>query len=179
MSEEQQVPDPQVNAFAPAFLERLQELADVGTAQETEFSGPWKIVATADGYALLRVYEEIREGQQPEALFADLPSALCFFAVLPSVGRPPLLAVDSARKAGWHSLSRDGAPAGRLRAFNDGFVQAAHVADCLARAPLSLAALLLASGPQSIREVGRILKRVLKPADGETSWLAAEEFPPK
>jgi hypothetical protein len=174
---EQQVPE--VNAFAPAFLERLEELDDVGTAQETEFSGPWKIVATEEGYALLRVYEEVREGQQPAALFADLPSALCFFAVLPSVGHSPRIELDSVRNAGWHSLSRDGSPVGRLRAFNDGFVQAAHVADCLARAPLGLAALLLASGPQSIREVGRILKRVLKPADAGTSWLAAEEFPPR
>jgi hypothetical protein len=137
MSEEQQIPDPQVNAFSPAFLERLQEIDDVGTAQETEFSGPWKIVATEGGYALLRVYEEIREGRQPEALFADLPSALCFFAVLPSVGRSPRIELDSSRSAGWHGLSRAGSP------------------------------------------VGRILKRVLKPADARASWLSAEEFPPR
>jgi hypothetical protein len=179
MSEERLVPEAQVNAFDPAFLELLKALDDVGTAQESEFSGPWKLIAAEGGYALLRVYEEIGTGQPPEAVFKDLPSALSFFAVLPSVGRPPLVVMDSSRREDGYRLSRDGSPVGQLRVFNEGFVHAAHVADCLTRSPLCLASLLLASGPQAMREVGRVLSRVLTPAGAGSSWLTVDEFPPR
>ena len=178
MNEERLVPDPRDNAFDPAFLELLKGLDDVGEAQESELSGPWKIVSTEGGYALLRVYEEIGEGD-PEAVFRDLPSALCFYAVLPAVGRPPLVVMESDRREAGFSLRSDGSTVGHLRVFNEDFVQAAHVAGCLTRAPLGLAALLLAAGPQSIREVGRIVQRALKPAAEGASWLTAAEFPPR
>jgi hypothetical protein len=167
-----------VNAFDPAFLELLQTLEDVDTAEEAEFSGPWKLVAAEGGYALLREYDEAEAGPVPEGVFKDLPSALFFYAVLPSVGRSPLVSLDSSRRDGYE-VSRDGAPVGRLRIFHEGFVHAAHVADCLTRSPLSLAALLLAAGPQALREVGRILSRVLTPASTGNSWLTTDEFPPR
>lgn len=179
MTEERLVPGAQVNAFDPVFLDLLKALDDVDTAQEAELSGPWKLVSTEGGYALLRVYEEIATGQPPEAVFKDLPNALFFFSVLPSVGRPPLVVMDSSRRDGGYRLCRDGAPVGQLRVFHEGFVHAAHVADCLTRSPLCLASLLLASGPQAMREVGRILSRVLPPAGAGNSWLTADEFPPR
>jgi len=179
MTDERQDPERQVNAFSPAFLALLEELDEVETALEAELAGPWKIVATDNGYELLRVYEETGDGHQPEAVFKDLPSALRFFAVLPAVGRPPLVVMDNSRREGWFVLTSEGFPVGGLRVFNESFVHAAHVAGCLTRAPLSLAALLLASGPQAIREVGRILRRLLKPAEAGESWLALAEFPPR
>jgi len=178
MNEERSVPDPRDNAFDPAFLELLKGLDDVGEAQESELSGPWKLVSTERGYALLRVYEEIGEGH-PEAVFKDLPSALCFYAVLPAVGRPPLIVLEGDRRDEGFGLRCDGSTVGHLRVFNEDFVRAAHVAGCLTRAPLGLAALLLAAGPQSIREVGRIVRRALKPAAEGASWLSATEFPPR
>ena len=80
---------------------------------------------------------------------------------------------------GWYTVRSEGQAAGRLRVFNDRFVQAAHVAESLARSPLSLAALLVSSGPLAIREVGRILERLLRPSPSGTSWLTSSEFPPR
>jgi hypothetical protein len=179
MDDERQATGRQDNAFAPAFLTLLDELDDVATAAEAEMAGPWKITATDGGYALLRVYDDVRDGRQPEAIFNDLPTALRFLAVLPSVGRPPLIEMESSLREGWHVLKSEGFPVGGLRIFNESFVHAGHVASCLTRAPLSLAALLLASGPQAIREVGRILTRVLTPAEVGRAWLALAEFPPR
>jgi len=179
MTDARQDSERQANAFSPAFLALLEELDEVETALEAELAGPWKIVANESGYALLRVYEAIGDGQQPEAVFKELPSALRFYAVLPAVGRPPLVVMDSSRQEGWYVLTSEGLPLGGLRVFNESFVHAAHVAGCLSRAPLSLTALLLASGPQAIREVGRILKRLLKAADAGKPGLSFAEFPPR
>ena len=179
MADDQQHSERQVNAFSPAFLALLEDLDEVEMALGTELAGPWKVVATESGYALLRVYEAVSDGDQPQAIFKDLPRALRFFAVLPAIGRPPLIVMDSSPQDGWYVLTSEGLPVGGLRLFDESFVYAAHVAGCLTRAPLSLAALLLASGPQAIREVGRILRRLLKPGDGGKSWLDLEEFPPR
>jgi hypothetical protein len=178
MTDERQDSEPQTNAFSPVFLDLLEQLDEVETAHGAELAGPWKVVATETGYALLRVYEAITDGDQPEAVFSDLPSALLFFAVLPSLGRPPLVVMDSSPRDGWYTLTSEGLAVGGLRLFDESFVQAAHVAGCLTRAPLSLAALLLASGPQAILEVGRILRRLLKPGTDGKSWLSLAEFPP-
>jgi hypothetical protein len=157
----------------------LEGLEEGVTAQEAELSGPWKIVATESGFALLRTYEEIDAGHRPEGELDDFPTALRFLAVLPAVARPPLLEVDGEPAGGWYTVRSEGRSVGRLRVFHDRFVQAAHVAESLARSPLSLAALLLSAGPQAIREAGRILEKILTSSRSETSWLPPSEFPPR
>jgi hypothetical protein len=163
MSDDPQSRAGQANAFRPEVLKILERLDEVATAQEAELSGPWKVVATAAGFALVRVYEEAGSGDRPEAELADFPAALRFFSVLPSVARAPLVEVDREPSDGWYAVRSEGHAAGRLRVFNDRFVQAAHVAESLARSPLSLAALLVSSGPLAIREVGRILRLRARP----------------
>jgi hypothetical protein len=179
MSDNPQSREGQDSAFRPAFLEILAKLDEVATAQEAELSGPWKIVATEAGFALVRVYEKVGDGDRPEAELVDFPSALRFFSVLPSVARAPLVEVDREPSEGWYTVRSEGQAAGRLRVFNDRFVQAAHVAESLARSPLSLAALLVSSGPLAIREVGRILERLLRPSPSGASCLTSSEFPPR
>ena len=135
-------------------------------------------MATETGFALLRVYEDVGAGR-PEGELDDFPTALRFLAVLPSVARPPLLTVDGEPADGWYPVHSEGQPIGRLRVYHDRFVQAAHVAESLSRSPLSLAALLLSAGPLAIREVGRILEKILTSSRSETSWLPPSEFPPR
>jgi hypothetical protein len=179
MSDDPQAREAQASVFRSEVLEVLAMLDEVATAQEAELSGPWKVVATPAGFALVRVYEEAADGDRPEAELADFPSALRFFSVLPSVARAPLVEVDREPSDGWYAVRSEGQAAGRLRVFNERFVQAAHVAESLARSPLSLAALLVSSGPLAIREVGRILERLLRPSPSGPSWLASSEFPPR
>jgi hypothetical protein len=179
MSEGPLVPESLRTVFTPGFLEVLEGLDDGAAAQEAELSGPWKIVATATGFALLRVYEDVEAGHRPEGELADFPTALRFLAVLPSVARPPLVEVDAEPAGGWYTVHSEGHPVGRLRVFHDRFVHAAHVAESLSRSPLSLAALLLSAGPLAIREVGRILDKILPSSRPETSWLPPSEFPPR
>ena len=148
------------------------------TAEEAEYAGPWKLAGREDGVALTRLYEEAGGDRPPEGLFADLATALRFYAVLPAVSRPPLIEIDSESAAGWYAVRSEGAPVGKLRVFHDRFADAAHVAEAITRSPLSLAALLLAAGPQAIREVGRILQRLSRSAFADLSGLGAE-FPPR
>jgi hypothetical protein len=166
------------NVFTPGFLKVLEGLDDGVTAQEAELSGPWKIVARDGGFALLRTYEDVEAGHRPEGELDDFPTALRFLAVLPSVARPPLLEIDREPAGGWYTVHSEGQPIGRLRVYHDRFVQAAHVADSLSRSPLSLAALLLSAGPLAIREVGRILEKILT-SRSETDWVPPSEFPPR
>jgi hypothetical protein len=167
------------NAFTPVFLDGLEGLDEAATAHEAEMAGPWKVVATESGFALLRVYEKVADGGRPEGELADFPTALRFLAVLPSASRAPLMQLAGEPSEGWYAVRSEGHPVGRLRVFDDRLVQAAHVAECLARSPLSLAALLLSSGPLAIREVGRILDRLLRSAPTEAAWSDLSEFPPR
>jgi hypothetical protein len=180
MSDNEKAPDGEISAFSPAFLDLLEGLDDVGTAEEAELAGPWKIVATDGRFALTRAYDDPRADLRPEGVFTDLPTALRFFAVVPAVGRPAVIEVDSSRgSAGWHAVRSEGSTVGQLRVFHDRFAHAAHVADMVTRSPLSLAALLVASGPQAIREVGRILQNLSRAGDAGRSWLDLAEFPPR
>jgi len=179
MSEGPQVPESLRSVFTPGFLEELEGLEEGATAQEAELSGPWKIVTTQTGFALLRTYEDVEDGHRPEGELDDFPTALRFLAVLPSVARSPLLEIDAEPAGGWYAVHSEGHPVGRLRVFHDRFIQAAHVAESLSRSPLSLAALLLSSGPLAIREVGRILAKALPSSRSETEWLPPAEFPPR
>ena len=165
------------NAFDPAFLDVLEQLSEVETGAEVEFGGPWKIEATADGYALLRVWETAGAGEAPEALLASFHDALRFFAVLPALGRDPRISMAQDEDSAGFALRGPGGPVGFLRLFNDELMQAVHVADCLTRSPLALSALLIAAGPQAIQEVGRILRRVAASQEDGRGVLGLELRP--
>jgi hypothetical protein len=147
------------NAFDRDFLELLDELDEMDAGSDAEFGGPWRIAATEEGYALLRAWENASRGDEPEALLTSFQDALRFFAVLPSLGKDPRVRVTFDRQPDGFPLQAERKCVGRLRLFNDELLQAFHVADCVTRSPLALSALLLAAGPQALREVGRILRR--------------------
>jgi hypothetical protein len=147
------------NAFDREFLDLLEELDETDAGSDTEYGGPWKIETAEEGYALLRAWEGAGRGDAPEAHLATFHDALRFFAVLPSLARDPRVRMAPDRQPDGFMLQDERGRVGRMRLFNDELLQAFHVADCVTRSPLALSALLLAAGPQALREVGRILRR--------------------
>ncbi len=83
------------------------------------------------------------------------------------LAREPRMWLGTDRQPDGFALEDERGSVGRMRLYNDELLQAFHVADCVTRSPLALSALLLAAGPQALREVGRILRRAAAgPVDG-------------
>ncbi len=155
------------NAFDREFLDLLEDLDETDAGSDAEYAGPWRIEAAEEGYAVLRAWEGADQGDAPEAFLASFQDALRFFAVLPSLGKDRRIRLAPDREPDGFALQGERGRVGQLRLFNDELLQAFHVADCVTRSPLSLSALLLAAGPQALREVGRILRRATAgPASG-------------
>jgi len=153
------------NAFDREFLDLLEDLDETDAGSDAEYAGPWRIEAAQEGYAVLRAWEEADRGDAPEALLASFHDALRVFAV--PLGKDRRVRLASDREPDGFALQGEGGRVGQLRLFNDELLQAFHVADCVTRSPLALSALLLAAGPQALREVGRILRRsTTGPASG-------------
>lgn len=174
MSDESRPDGAARNAFDRDFLELLDGMDEMETGSDAELGGPWRIEATKEGYALLRAWEDAGRGDAPEALLTSFQDALRFFAVLPSLGKDPRVRMAFDRQPDGFALQETGGRIGWLRLFNDELLQAFHVADCATRSPLALSALLLAAGPQALREVGRILRRATADPGEKTGVLGLE-----
>lgn len=86
------------NAFAPGFLEQLQEVEEPPTASEAELAGPWKREAVPGhpgAVAVLRVWESLGEGDVPELVFVHEEGAALGAVVLPLIEREPLVHLGS------------------------------------------------------------------------------------
>ncbi|HYN20726.1 MAG TPA: hypothetical protein VE078_07190 [Thermoanaerobaculia bacterium] len=149
------------NAFAPEYLDRLREQNETETAAETEAAGPWELRRQEDAWPLFRAWEGFEHGDSPEAVFQLREAGLLFFAVRPAAGREPLFRPLEPETAEGFAIESGGQVVGHLRFFDEAWLRAAHVAACLARSPVALAALLEAGGPQLQEQVGRILGRDL------------------
>lgn len=147
------------NAFSREYLERLQEGNETLGSGESEAAGPWELRHQEGVYPLFRSWEGFEHGDSPEAVFQLREAGLLFYAVRPAAGRDPLFrSLEPATERGFAVVS-NGEVVGHLRFFNPDWLHAAHVAACLARSPLAMAALLQAGGPDFQEQVGRILGR--------------------
>lgn len=149
------------NAFTPEYLSRLREQNETAAAMETEAAGPWELRRQDGAYPLFRLWEGVEHGDSPEAVFQLREAGLLFFAVRPAAGREPLFRPLAAEAPEGFPIESGGQVVGHLRFFDEEWLRAAHVAACLARSPIALAALLEAGGPQLQEQVGRILGRNL------------------
>jgi hypothetical protein len=153
------------NAFRSLFLSSLTERDGPITAGEAEFSGPWRVEPQGGRYAVLKGWEESAAGDTPFATMQHPETAAILSAILPAFGREPLfyLDPDGNSETGFRILASFGEQGqrevGRLSKYETGVVEALHVAEYLARNPLALATVLLASGPWAVLEIGRILFR--------------------
>lgn len=151
------------NAFAHLFLRRMAERDEPPTAGEADVQGPWRVVAAPGrGYAVIRVGEDLAEGDRPTAVFRDRSAALLAAAVLPATGREAAYRLGYEAEPQGYPLWADGEVAGHLQLFDETLTQALHVVDRIARSPLSLAALLEAAGGLALERAGRILVRQTK-----------------
>ncbi|HVR97381.1 MAG TPA: hypothetical protein VMW27_12250 [Thermoanaerobaculia bacterium] len=147
------------NAFDPQYLRRIREEDDSPVAMEGELAGPWSLRPGGSAFALFRLWEGFEHRDLPEGVFANREVGLTFLAVATAVGREPLFRIPLEPGPDGYAIDGEGVNVGHLRLFNSEWVQAAHYAACLARSPLSLAALLEAAGPQVQEMVGQILSR--------------------
>ncbi|HET9229122.1 MAG TPA: hypothetical protein VFR31_20760 [Thermoanaerobaculia bacterium] len=147
------------NAFSLEYLEQLREGSETFGSGEGEATGPWELRHEEGVYPLFRSWEGFEHGDSPEAVFRVREAGLLFFAVRSAAGRDPLFRpLEPAGEQGF-AVESGGEVVGHLRFFNPDWLHAAHVAACLARSPLAVAALLEAGGPDFQEQVGRILGR--------------------
>lgn len=147
------------NAFSPEYLEQLREGGETLGSGEGEGAGPWELRNEKGVYPLFRSWEGFEHGDSPEAVFRLRETGLLFFAVRSAVGRDRLFRpLEPVGEQGF-AVESGGEVVGHLRFFNQDWLHAAHVAGCLARSPLAVAALLEAGGPDFQEQVGRILGR--------------------
>ena len=149
------------NAFSPEYLDRLRERSEPPASGESEGAGPWELRHREGVYPLFRAWEGYEHGDVPEAVFEDREAGLIFFAVRPASGREPVFRCLEPMAEEGFSVESGGEEVGHLRFFDPAWLQAAHVAACLSRSPVALAALLEAGGPAFQEQVGRILGRNL------------------
>jgi hypothetical protein len=150
------------NAFRPTFLRVLAGEDGSLTAADAEYSGPWKVEPLDGRFAVFRTWEDPSQGDPAFAVLNHPETASILAAVLPSIGREPLFHLDPDGARGAFRLTatygeRGPVEAGVLSVFEPAVVTALHVVEYLTRTPLALAAVLLASGPGAIEDVGRIL----------------------
>ncbi len=166
------VPARRSNAFSPEFLEQLQENGDPLTAGEAELAGPWKRVPVPGhpgAVAVLRVWEEVEQGDSPQAVLRQVETARLVAAVLPLVNREPLfhLCEDPdpdplcPLPGGYPVLAVFGeqgpAVCGWLPRYQPEIVDALHLIEGLVRSPQALVEVLGAAGPGALAQVGRAL----------------------
>jgi hypothetical protein len=149
------------NAFTSEFLDLLREQDEPVLSTEGETIGPWELRLEAEGWALYRMWESAEHGDQPEAFFKHRDVGLLFQAVWPAVGRDTVFHLAAERLQGGFAVESGAVEVGRLRTFNDELLYAGHVAACMVRSPLALAALFEAAGPVVQEKVGQILGRRL------------------
>jgi hypothetical protein len=155
------------NVFSPAYLARLRERDEVLTAGEAEYAGPWKCEAVPNrpgAIALLRAWESLERGDEPEAIVWHEETALLLAAILPLVAREALFHLSEEEEVDGFPITavygEQGAQvAGWLRRFEPEIVGALHLAEALVRNPQALAGLLQAAGGGATEQVGCILAR--------------------
>jgi len=152
-----------VNAFDPEFLHQAERLEEPATAAEAELAGPWKVVATAGGYVVLREWETLEKGDKPWATFTDRELAERMVAVLPAIAAPaPWRMSPEADALGFVLLGPEGQALGYLRHSSSELLEALWVADHLVRSPRSLATLLMTAGAQALRHVGSLIAQKVR-----------------
>ena len=146
------------NAFEPAFLDRLLEHDQPGTALAAATAGPWEVVAAAPGR--FRVEGEGEAGDGPPAADVDERQvALLFAAALPASGDRDRFRLRPDRGEGGYELLRGGRPLGRVAWFDPHLVATVAALEHVIASPRALALVLEAAGHDALRRAGRLLAR--------------------
>jgi hypothetical protein len=162
------------NAFDPAFLEKVQGTDEEPlTAGEADLSGPWKLerlhpdLGWPGATAVLRVWESLDKGDQPEAVFLHRETAALYAVLLPLIGREPIFQIHeepapNAPLPGGYPVTtvygdQGTVPRGWLRRYHPELGAALHLLESLVRNPGLLAEVTAAAGGIAITHLGRAL----------------------
>ena len=147
------------NAFSPEFLDQLDERDEPVTGNEADMAGPWSVEPLPGrGFGLFRLGESPDRAFQPFAVFPDRFLALLAAAILPGLGRDPLLQLTpEPGPEGYEVQLDDGTVVGHLELFDELFVDHMNAVLGLARLPVSLAFVAEAVGATALRRCGAIL----------------------
>jgi hypothetical protein len=113
---------------------------------------------------VLRVWEDLAEGDRSRAVFEEEEAARLCAVALPLLGREPLFHLgEEAGEHGFPVLVLDGErglrECGALALYEPDLVSALQLLQRLIRSPAALAVLIEAAGPGALAQVGRILAR--------------------
>jgi hypothetical protein len=154
-------------AGRPAGTGRAARTAGaLGPAEHAEDPGDLAASPHRGGFALLREWESLEDGDEPYATFDSRELALIAAAILPTTGREPLFRLSTEPEAEGFPLltlprgaagGEGVAVAGHLRNFDEDLAVALNFVAALARSPLALARLLEAAGHVALEQAGRIL----------------------
>ncbi|HYH46757.1 MAG TPA: hypothetical protein VEG34_13815, partial [Thermoanaerobaculia bacterium] len=151
--------------FSPEFLKSLDERDDVLTASEAAYAGPWKsesVPGRPGEVGVLRLWEHLDAGDEPEGVFQHDEIAALFAALLPLTEREPLFYLgQEATAEGYYPVTAVYGEQGpqvvaRLRRYEPRLVEALHLFASLVRSPAALAAVMEAAG-SGLVQAGRIL----------------------
>ena len=168
------------NAFSAVFLRRLDERDEPITSAEADMAGPWSVEPVpGQGFGLFRAGEHPSRGSQPFAVFQDRFLALVAAAVLPGIGREPLLHLRSEPgPEGYPVQLDDGTVVGHLPQFDETLIDGMNVALGFARLPISLAFLLESVGAVALERAGAILdERIMAASAGIAAVPGAGPLP--
>jgi hypothetical protein len=146
------------SAFSADYLNLLRKKDEVPSAREAERAGPWKIVKEASGYGIYRLWESPESGHAPVVTCKDPQTALLVLAVLPLTGRDPVYRRVETPGTQGVRLESEGDEALLLSVEDMEVVNAVNLAAEVARSPLSLAAIVEASGPHTQEILGQLLR---------------------
>jgi hypothetical protein len=150
--------------FSPEFLADLDARDDVLTATEAAYAGPWKTEAVRGKpgrVAVLRTWEQLETGDEPQAVFLHEEWATLFAALLPLVEREPIFHLGEEPTADGYPLRAvfgdEGSQiVGWLPRYDPGAVKALHLLAAVVSSPVALAAVMAAAG-SGLGLAGRIL----------------------
>lgn len=164
-------PQGPVSAFSADYLDLLRRRDEVPSAREAERAGPWKIVKQESGYGIYRLWESPEAGHSPVVTCKDQQTALLVLAVLPLAGRDPVYRrVETPGTTGVR-LECEGEEALLLSVEDPEVINAVNLAAEVARSPLSLAAIVEASGPHAQEILGQLLREGAAGSSGLAAHL--------
>jgi hypothetical protein len=136
------------------------------TGNEAEMAGPWLVEPLPSrGFGLFRAGESPERGFQPFAVFPDRFLALLAAAILPGLGRDPLLQLNpEPSPQGYEIQLDDGTVVAHLELFDELFVGHMNAVVGLARSPVSLAYVAEAVGATALKRCGAILAERVRTA---------------
>lgn len=150
----------QSTAFTPEYLATIRAIDNPASARTAVLAGPWEAEpVVGKQFAVSRRDEPMAERGRAFGVFRKRSEALQVAAVLPAVGAPMTLHLNSNGHRLGYTLHDGQEFLGHLARDEARLLPHLHLVRCLAADPEALALLLEAAGPETLALLGRVLQR--------------------